>query len=229
VSSTARTFVDAGNGERGEHMNRRAFVVAGAAGAAAFARTLSPATLGAQRQQSNFAPMDDGSYRVVRLPPRPDASPLLDNDARDALEHRIHCMCGCSLDVYTCRTTDFSCTISPAMHRDVQEMVANGYDADEILAAFENVYGERVRMAPKREGFNWLGYLMPFIALVIGAFVVTLMLRRWSRAAAVAAASETAGNSGMVSEQARQLEGTPEELARVHAALRADDDDEGDS
>ena len=32
---------------------------------------------------------------------------------RDELEHQIHCQCGCNLDVYTCRTTDFSCEVSP--------------------------------------------------------------------------------------------------------------------
>ena len=34
-----------------------------------------------------------------------------DNDAAiQALEKRLRCGCGCTLDVYTCRTTDFTCT-----------------------------------------------------------------------------------------------------------------------
>src|SRR2546426_1069442 len=38
-----------------------------------------------------------------------------DNDAAiQAIEKRLHCTCGCGLDVYTCRTTDFTCTPSPA-------------------------------------------------------------------------------------------------------------------
>ena len=45
------------------------------------------------------------------------------------------CPCPCTLDVYTCRTTDFSCTISPAVHRDINALVAGGYSADEIMAA----------------------------------------------------------------------------------------------
>ena len=43
-----------------------------------------------------------------------------DNDAAiQAIEKQLHCTCGCNLDVYTCRTTDFTCTVSPAMHQHV--------------------------------------------------------------------------------------------------------------
>jgi cytochrome c-type biogenesis protein CcmH len=79
----------------------------------------------------------NGSIRPVRLPPKPDAKPVLTQDQRDALEHRIHCQCGgCTLDVYTCRTTDFTCQISPAMHRDVLALVDGGNGAQEINDAF---------------------------------------------------------------------------------------------
>ena len=83
---------------------------------------------------------------------------------RDDLEHQINCQCGCPLDVYTCRTTDFSCSVSPAMHADVMGLVTGGYSATEILAAFQKVYGERVLMSPIKSGFNWLGYVTPSIA-----------------------------------------------------------------
>jgi hypothetical protein len=39
------------------------------------------------------------------------------------------------------------------------------HSGDEIIQAFERVYGEAVLMAPKREGFNLAGYWMPFAAL----------------------------------------------------------------
>jgi hypothetical protein len=43
------------------------------------------------------------------------------------------------------------------------------YSAQEILDAFVETYGEVALMAPKREGFNWAGYLVPFGALAAGA------------------------------------------------------------
>src|SRR5881275_3347237 len=80
-------------------------------------------------------------YRPVTLPAKPGASISMTDAQRDVLEHQIHCQCGCNLDVYTCRTTDFACSVSPAMHADVMGLVSGGYGAKDILAAFKSVYG----------------------------------------------------------------------------------------
>jgi cytochrome c-type biogenesis protein CcmH len=129
---------------------------------------------------------------------------------RDELEHQIHCQCGCNLDVYTCRTTDFACSVSPAMHADVMGLVAGGHSAQEILAAFKSIYGEKVLMAPVRSGFNLLGYTMPFIALGTGAVIVAALMRRWKRAPV----SVTAPKS--------HVDATEGELAALDAAVRTD-------
>jgi len=113
--------------------------------------------------------------------------------------------------VYTCRTTDFSCSVSPAMHLDVLGLAGGGYTAAEIVAAFRQVYGERVLMAPAKEGFNWLGYTLPFGALAGGAAVVVVLLRRWSHAAGDAAPVLPPSDA------------TPEELERLRAVLRSDE------
>ena len=155
------------------------------------------------------APMNEGSYREVRRPPK--GAPVLTTAERDALEHRIACQCGCTLDVYTCRTTDFTCSVSPAMHRDVMSLVAGGYSAQEIIDAFEATYGERVLMAPKREGFNWLGYLLPSAALLAGGIAVTLIIRGWAARGAP---------DGTV--RALPVQASDEELARLAAAVRDD-------
>ncbi len=137
--------------------------------------------LSAQALQTFNGPMADANdvYRPVTLPAKPNASPAMTDAQRDDLEHQIHCQCGCNLDVYTCRTTDFSCSVSPAMHADVMGLVAGGHSAQEILAAFKAVYGEKVLMAPNKTGFNLVGYTMPFIALAAGAVLVNALLKRW--------------------------------------------------
>lgn len=102
------------------------------------------------------------------------------------IEHKIKCTCGCGLDVFTCRTTDFTCATSPAMHRMVLARLDSSMTADQVVAAFERQYGESILMQPPRKGFNWAAYLMPFVALVLGLGVVSWLIRRWSvRAAAV--------------------------------------------
>lgn len=197
-------------------------------GAAGAGGTPSPA--------SNVA-MDPSGYKPVGLPPKANGRSVLTADQRDALEHRIKCQCPCTLDVYTCRTTDFTCGISPAMHADVQQMVAGGYSGDEILAAFTHTYGDRVLMSPPKVGFNLAGYFAPIAVLGTGTVAVASLMRRWStRAQAAIAARVPVAQPAPVStaradrgdpvsytaSDAAALGATPDELARLEAAVRGE-------
>src|SRR5437764_10626970 len=173
-------------------MKRRDFLTRLASGAAASV-VFGERVLHAQAPQSsaavdssNLFAMDQSASRPVRLPPKPGARVVVSAEERDQIEHRIRCQCGCTLDVYTCRTTDFSCQVSPSMHRDVMALVSGGYSAQEILDAFVGVYGERVLMAPPAAGFNLLGWVAPFAVLGGGTVLVVSLLRRWRRQAPVA-------------------------------------------
>jgi cytochrome c-type biogenesis protein CcmH/NrfF len=105
-----------------------------------------------------------------------------DNDSLvKAIEGKIRCNCGCNLDVFTCRTTDFTCTTSPAMHRVVLARLDSGMTAPQVLAAFEKQYGEVVMMAPPRRGFNLAAYFMPFVGLLAGILIVGFVIRGWFR------------------------------------------------
>jgi len=178
--------------------------------AAAFPRRIRAAQVAVQTFNGPMADAGD-VYRPVTLPPNAGAKPSMTDAQRDDLEHQIHCQCGCNLDVYTCRTTDFACSVSPAMHSDVMGLVAGGHTASEILAAFKAVYGEKVLMAPVRSGFNLLGYTVPFVALGAGAVVVTALMRRWKSRAPVAATVPTS-----------HVDATEGELAALDAAVRKD-------
>jgi cytochrome c-type biogenesis protein CcmH len=168
------------------------------------------------RDTTNLFAMDQSAAQPVRLPPKPGATPLLTAAERDDLEHRIHCQCGCTLDVYTCRTTDFSCQVSPAMHRDVMELVRGGYSAQEIIDAFVGTYGERALMAPRKSGFNLLAWFAPGTAVLIGAGALIVLVRRWGRTGASNASRRA---SSVV---ATDVDATPEELRRLEAAVRGD-------
>jgi len=208
-------------------VSRRHFLAAAAAGAAV---TLS-ARLGLAQQgeseaaspnQQTGAPvtapetpgatMSGAGYRPVRLPPKPGAAPSMTNLERDGVERQLSCPCPCTLDVFTCRTS-MPCGFSPAMHADVAALVRGGYSADEIIAAFEQTYGEQVLMSPKREGFNWAGYLAPFAALGAGGVAVAALLRRWQRPAPASADASPR----------LPVSATSDELARLEAAVRRDE------
>jgi cytochrome c-type biogenesis protein CcmH len=202
----------------GPQLTRRQFLTALAAGVgstAAAARLVGQEPSATPRGASSASNvvMDPSGYREVRRPPKPGAQPVVTKAQSDALEHEIGCACPCTLDVYTCRTTDFSCGISPSMHRDVMGLVRGGYTADEIIAAFVDTYGEQVLMAPKKEGFNWAGYLAPFAALGTGAAVVVTLLKRWQRQAPAPAESAPR----------LPVQATDEELERIQAAVRREE------
>jgi cytochrome c-type biogenesis protein CcmH len=169
------------------------------------------------RDTSNLFAMDQMAAIPVQLPPKPGASPVLDQAQRDELEHHLHCQCGCTLDVFTCRTTDFSCQVSPAMHRDVMELVRGGYGAQEIIDAFVGVYGERVLMAPNKSGFNLVAWFAPGAAVAVGGFVVFTLMRRWAENAKRPDV-KAAAPSGLGA-----VDATPDELARLEAAIKGED------
>lgn len=200
-------------------MRRRDFLARLAAGGVTVFAARGLAAQEAAPQQganSNLFDMNQEAARRVIRPPKPGARPSMTDDQRDTLEHDLRCQCGCTLDVYTCRTTDFSCQVSPAMHRDVMALVEGGYSASEIIDAFVHTYGERVLMAPKKEGFNWAGYIVPFATLGAGAAAVSVVLRGMQRRSV-----RVAGVRGPV--VAPSADATADELARLDAAIRRDD------
>lgn len=171
------------------------------------------------RDSTNLFAMDQAAARPVMLPPKPGASPSMTDAQRDELEHRLHCQCGCTLDIYTCRTTDFSCQVSPSMHRDVMALVKGGYSAQEILDAFVGVYGERALMAPKKSGFNLLAWITPGVAVLAGGVGVSMWLRNRGQREAERAAARPIGSP----RQVPGVDATPEELALLEAAVKGDD------
>lgn len=106
-----------------------------------------------------------------------DTVGVLDNDpVVVAIERRLRCTCGCTLDMYTCRTTDFTCTYSPALHKEVVGMIEAGKTPEEIIAFYVERDGEAALMAPPAEGFNLAGYLVPglviaSVGLGLGAYL----------------------------------------------------------
>jgi cytochrome c-type biogenesis protein CcmH/NrfF len=136
-----------------------------------------------------------------------------ENDAQiQAIEQRLACNCGCTLDVFTCRTTDFSCTYSPALHREVLALRDQGKTANEILDAFVAKYGEKALMAPKPQGFNLAGYLLPGALIATAGAGLILFIGR--RKAAVAQ-----NNAETNPRPSLEVVAAPQELDRLKREL----------
>jgi len=161
-----------------------------------------------------------GTLRDPAAAGRPhDPSTARDNDPFIyAVEHRIKCQCGCNLDVYTCRTTDFTCQTSPAMHRAVLEFQDQGKTEQQIVDEFVAKYGEKALMAPVPKGFNLAGYLVPGILMALAGIALTAYLLRRGRVAASAAALAPASPTIAPTSGA-----TSDELERLRRAMAEDE------
>jgi len=138
-----------------------------------------------------------------------------------AIERRLKCTCGCNLDIFTCRTTDFTCGVSPELHKEVVALLEAGNTPDQVVAAFVAKYGEEVLMAPKPEGFNLAGYLVPgLVVLAAGGLLAAVLTRRHRMAAAAArsagpaAGPGPAGIPGVSREEMDRLEQALQEVDR---------------
>ena len=139
-----------------------------------------------------------------------------DTDAAfQAIEKRLKCSCGCGLDIYTCRTTDFNCTYSPGLHRQVVALAEQGKTAQEIIDAFVAQYGQQVLMAPPKRGFNLAGYFVPSLAVLVAGGFLIRMLRRWTRAAAADAAARAPSSGAGLDASPAELEQLRRELERL--------------
>jgi len=172
---------------------------------------LSVGRLHAQQGAVPGATMEGDGYIPVRRLPRAGAAKRLTPLERDEVERMISCPCPCTLDVFTCRTS-MPCGFSPRMHADVVALTNGGYSASEILAAFEQSYGEKILMAPHKQGFNWVGWIAPFAAVGTGGVVVSALIRHWGRRAAAARAVSPV-----------RIDASDDEMARLEAAVRGDD------
>jgi cytochrome c-type biogenesis protein CcmH len=206
-------------------VSRRGFLKA--AGTLAFApAALVPAgRLRAQQPEAQEPLAGTGENGTLRDPSvvgrSRERTNAKDNDeAIKQIEQKLHCTCGCSLDIYTCRTTDFTCTYSPELHKEVVALYDDGKSAQEIMDAFVAKYGEKVLMAPKPEGFGLAGYLVPgAVIAAVGTALVMLVGRRRQVAAAAPMAS-----AGITAVDPAVVGATPEELERVRRALAEVDD-----
>jgi cytochrome c-type biogenesis protein CcmH len=129
-----------------------------------------------------------------------------------AIELKLACNCGCTLDVFTCRTTDFSCTYSPKLHREVLALRNEGLSAQEVLDAFVAKYGEKALMAPKPRGFNLAGYLVPGVVITTAGGALAWLI---SRRRAVAAGAGPSGEPPAVEASDDEMDRLRRELEQV--------------
>jgi cytochrome c-type biogenesis protein CcmH len=78
--------------------------------------------------------------------------------------------------------------IAHEMKDIIRERLAAGETPEQVRAYFVEKYGTWILLAPPRQGFNLLVWVVPFAGIGLGLVLIFVVLRRWSRRPAVAAA-----------------------------------------
>jgi cytochrome c-type biogenesis protein CcmH len=91
--------------------------------------------------------------------------------------HRLMCKCGCNQVLLECNHV--GCSYSTKMRDQLTAALNRGDNDDLILQGFVQEYGATVLAAPTTTGFNVVAWVVPFIALLSGLALVTLIVRKW--------------------------------------------------
>ncbi len=95
----------------------------------------------------------------------------------DKLGHQIMCSCSCNELLLECNHV--GCPNSEGMRQELMAGVDRGDSDKTIFAAFVEKYGPTSLAAPPAEGFNIVGWVMPFAVLVLGIGGTALLIRKW--------------------------------------------------
>jgi cytochrome c-type biogenesis protein CcmH len=93
---------------------------------------------------------------------------------------KLACKCGvCNNTVATCQM--LQCEYSNPARQKIAAMQRQGQSDQAILANFVKEGGIAALSAPPATGFNLLGYVMPFIAILLGLGGIVLYMKRFRR------------------------------------------------
>lgn len=89
------------------------------------------------------------------------------------------CQCGCNAVLSNC--THGECMVRDGMKQSIEQQLSNGQSKDQIIATFVKQYGEVVLSLPPKKGFNLTAWIAPFAAIIIGAVVIWIAIKKWVR------------------------------------------------
>jgi len=112
-------------------------------------------------------------FFALAIPAHSGITPL-----QSEIEEALICLCGCGQTVKNCPHEHCGFAI-PAKEK-VLAYLKEGKTKDEVMELFVNKYGEEVLATPSKKGFNLLGYLMPFVALIVAASLIMIIIKQWT-------------------------------------------------
>lgn len=118
----------------------------------------------------------------------------IQNDTERKLFWSLICTCGCP------RETLGTCTCGSAHERrdELRAALVSGMTMEAIQAAYVERFGAEALAVPPNKGSQRLLYLLPLGAILVGAGIVIVTLRRWKRRSDEASAAGERSPKGVV-------------------------------
>jgi cytochrome c-type biogenesis protein CcmH/NrfF len=95
-----------------------------------------------------------------------------------SLGKRLMCMCGVCNQILTA-CNHVGCSVSTAMLKKLDQVVARSEPDDLTLQSFVQEYGEQVLAEPPAKGFNRVAWFIPGVAFGTGLVIVFIVISHW--------------------------------------------------
>ena len=91
--------------------------------------------------------------------------------------HQLACYCGCS----GLTVSDCTCGTADQIRVKIRAQLDSGLSSQEVVDAWVAERGEEILAVPTREGFNLVGWTLPFVVTALGLIILSALLLRRRR------------------------------------------------
>lgn len=113
-------------------------------------------------------------FLMASAPAQPPQPPS--DDQVNAIAHQLYCPVCENVPLDVCPTE--ACA---QWRATIREKLAAGWSEGQIKDYFVEQYGARVLATPPARGLNWLVYVLPPAAFVVGAYILYRAFRSWGK------------------------------------------------
>jgi cytochrome c-type biogenesis protein CcmH len=153
-------------------------------------------------QDGTATPQEEASTPAAAAPAAPAGT--ASDDQIDAVAKQLWCPLCSGVRLDACELKACS-----QMKEVIGQKLAQGVDVQTIKNYFVAQYGPQVLGEPPMEGFNWLAWVLPVVALIVGGVFVYSRTRKMVHTATTAPAeqgSSAPGSAAGSDEYARKLD-----------------------
>ena len=136
---------------------------------------------------------------------------LLSQPPQETLDQRAQDV-GSQLKCLVCQgesVADSPALFSQEMRAIIRQQLQSGKSEQEVIQYFRDRYGDRILLAPPKQGFTLLAWIVPIAILIGGAVLLFFVLRGW----------QTKAKTSLPAEETQVEDANQADLKRFEAQL----------